>query len=202
MESTPMKSLRRLPIAFAFALLSATSETTAGDWDHDAPFALIELLETLNQEAMTLPQAVEFALEQQPGLVQQARVEWSDERLHFEIEITSERDVYNLEIDPRERKVADRGLDLGETVVNHMASGGDFIFGGRSMSEAQQKEIAAMLMKGLSQLEGKAIALTLEEERGRIFYEVQTLDKGRLSTAVISGQSGKIIFYRHYSSGG
>ena len=59
-----------------------------------------------------------------------------------------------------------------------------------------------MLKKGLAQLEGKAIALSLEEERGRIFYEVQTLNQGRLSTAVISGQTGKIIFYRHYSQGG
>lgn len=197
-----MIALRRLPLAFALLLLPAASDATAGDWDHDDSLALIELIETLNQEAMTLPQAVEFALEQQPGLVQQARVEWNDERIHFEIEITSDRDVYRLEIDPGERKVLDRGLDIGETVVNHMASGGEFIFGGHSLSEEQQAEIAAMLQQGLSQLEGKAIALSLEEERGRIFYEVQTLDKGRLSTAVISGQTGKIIFYRHYSSGG
>lgn len=197
-----MKVLRRWPLAFALVLLSAASETAAGDLDQDDPLALIELIETLNQEAMTLPQAVEFALEQQPGLIQQARVEWNDERIHFEIEITSDRDVYRLEIDPGERKVLDRGLDIGETVVNHMASGGEFIFGGRSLTEEQQVEIATMLQKGLSQLEGKAIALSLEEERGRIFYEVQTLDEGRLSTAVISGQTGKIIFYRHYSNGG
>ncbi|CAN0605858.1 unnamed protein product, partial [Ectocarpus sp. 12 AP-2014] len=120
----------------------------------------------------------------------------------FEIEITSGRDVYQLEIDPIESKVRDQGLNLGETVVNHMASSGDFIFGGNSLSAERQDEITAMLKAGLAQIEGKPIALSLEEERGRIFYEVQTLDKGRLSTAVISGQTGKIIFYRHYSNDG
>ncbi len=196
-----MKPLRHWPIALALVILSGASEVLAEDWDHDDSLALIELIDTLGQDAMTLPQAVEFALKEQPGLVQQARVEWNDERIHFEIEITSDRDVYRLEVDPGERKLLDRGLDLGETVVNHMASSGDFIFGGSSLTAAQQTEVAAMLAKGLAQLQGKAIALELEEERGRIFYEVQTLSQGRLSTAVISGQSGKIIFYRHYSKG-
>ena len=121
-----MKQLQRWPFAFALVFLSMTNESLAGEWEQNESLALIELIETLNQEAMSLPQAIEYALEQQPGLVQQARVEWNDERIHFEIEITSDRDAYRLEIDPSERKVLDRGLDLGETVVNHMASGSSF----------------------------------------------------------------------------
>ncbi|WP_282608361.1 PepSY domain-containing protein [Pelagibius sp. Alg239-R121] len=195
-----MKQLKVRPLALAFVAMTMTSGAMAGEWEQDDALALIELIDTLNQEALSLPQAVEFALKQQPGLVQEARVEWNDERIHFEIEITSGRDVYQLEIDPSESKVLNKGLNLGETVVNHMASSGDFIFGGNALSAERQGEITAMLKTGLTQIEGKPIALSLEEERGRIFYEVLTLAKGRLSTAVISGQTGKIIFYRHYSN--
>lgn len=197
-----MREFKAWRLAAALSAVTLVGDVSAADFEHDDALALIELIDTLNQEALSLPQAIEVALKEQPGLVQEARVEWNDERIHFEIEITSGRDVYQLEIDPTESKVRDQGLNLGETVVNHMASSGDFIFGGNSLSAERQDEITAMLKAGLAQIEGKPIALSLEEERGRIFYEVQTLDKGRLSTAVISGQTGKIIFYRHYSNDG
>ncbi|WP_085905508.1 PepSY domain-containing protein [Kiloniella majae] len=188
-----IKKICKVSLFLSGMLGTVFSHSVSADDLQETMLALAEL--NHEGQSLNLEQVISLAVSEQPGLVQKAEIEWRNKRVYYEVEIINGKNVYQLEIDPEEKVISSRHVELGETVFNYVT------FGATVDSLDYQHRVTTKLQKGLANLEGQALDLELIEEHSRMFYEIKTFHEGRLILATLSARTGKMIFFKDYVRG-
>ncbi|MEX3313925.1 PepSY domain-containing protein [Sulfitobacter sp. PS-8MA] len=166
--------------ALAATLILAPASAMAQDAATPAPAA--------QNERVSMTRAIEAAQAQFDGGVLEAEIETEDGRLIYEIDMVRGSDVYELAVDAQTGDV----LSQSEERLTSFLSG---LF--------QEDELRAagdsgdILMKALADLEATGVTqieeLSLDEEDGRMVYEIELTDASGEREILIDAATGETV---------
>lgn len=166
--------------ALAATLILAPASAMAQDAATPEPVA--------QNERVSMTRAIEAAQAQFDGGVLEAEIETEDGRLIYEIDMVRGSDVYELAVDAQTGEV----LSQSEERLTSFLSG---LFQEDELRAASDS--GDTLMKALADLEATGVAqieeLSLDEEDGRMVYEIELTDASGEREMLIDAASGETV---------
>jgi uncharacterized membrane protein YkoI len=137
-----------------------------------------KLVRLLDRSTLSLPQAVDLALEKWPGIPVKAELSEEEGKVIWTVVLASERKSREVEIDAASGKVLEGQLEEEDA---------------SAVAAALKVPIRTAVEKALAAVPGRPVEADAEFEKGRLVVEVKVLHDGEVREILVDGETGEVL---------